>query len=70
VLFRKFGSRAWNDLWLARRAKLTPGKQVIGDRVAIYVIYAPSGIQPSHLAALQSIASAGYSAVVVSNTPL
>lgn len=70
IAFRRHLSRALNDHLLARRHKLSKGHQPLGDRIVIYVIYAPNGLSPSHLGALESIAQAGYSAVVVANCHL
>ncbi len=70
VAFRRFGSRSWNDLFLARLSRRHKGSQALGDRVAIYVIYAPKGISPSHIDALKNMAQAGYAALVIANSRL
>jgi hypothetical protein len=67
IIFRRHGSRIWNDHVLARYRRVSTGRSPLGDRVVIYVIFAPQGILPSHISALSCIAAAEYSPVVVAN---
>ncbi len=67
ILFRRHGSRFWNDRVLARHRKLSAGKQEMGKMVVVYVVFAPNGILPSHRNTLAKVCAAGYATVVVAN---
>lgn len=58
------------DLRKARLMRITPGALTQGDEIAIYLIYAPGGVQPSHRHMLSELVRAGISPLVVSNLPL
>jgi len=58
------------DTFLARGLIRTEGNGPITEKVAIYVIYAPTGLCESHIRSVEYITSRGYGVVVVSNAQL
>jgi hypothetical protein len=58
------------DLRKSRLMRVTQGVQPQGKEIAVYLIFAPDGVQPSHLHMLGELARAGISPLVVSNLPL
>ena len=58
------------DLRKSRLMRVTQGARPQGTEIAVYLIYAPGGLQPSHLHMLSELARAGISPLVVSNLPL
>ena len=58
------------DLRKSRLMRVTQGARPQGKEIAVYLIYAPGGVQPSHLHMLSELARAGISPLVVSNLPL
>lgn len=70
ILFRLYLSRIFNDVILSRRRTVSVGSKSGQDRVVIYVVFSPEGVQISHLHALDCISEAGYSALVVVNNSL
>lgn len=58
------------DLRKSRLMRVTQGALPQGREIAVYLIYAPGGVQPSHLHMLSELVRAGISPLVVSNLPL
>jgi hypothetical protein len=58
------------DLRKSRLMRMTQGVVAQGKEIAIYLIYAPGGVQGSHLHMLSELVRAGISPIVVSNLPL
>lgn len=65
-----FFTTLYNDHVLNRRITIIGDRESPPPKVAIYVIYPKHGILESHLAAVECIANAGYSPLIVSNLPL
>lgn len=65
-----FFSNLYNDLYYSRRRKISQGRLPSSNKIAIYLIFPKTGIQGSHLAALDYIYRKGYAPLVVSNSPL
>ena len=63
-------TRPYNDHVQNRRITIIGDRESTPPKVAIYVIYPKLGILESHLAAVECIANAGYSPLIVSNLPL
>ncbi|MFD1193907.1 rhamnan synthesis F family protein [Seohaeicola saemankumensis] len=58
------------DLRKSRLMRISQGALMQSDEVAIYLIYAPQGVQASHHHMLSEMLRAGISPIVVSNLPL
>lgn len=58
------------DLRKSRLMPVTQGDVPQGKEIAVYLIYAPGGVQPSHMHMLSELVRAGISPIVVSNLPL
>lgn len=58
------------DLRKSRLMRVTQGGVPQGKEIAVYLIYAPGGVQPSHMHMLSELVRAGISPIVVSNLPL
>ena len=65
-----FFTTYYNDYVLNRRITIIGDRESVPPKVAIYVIYPKIGVLESHFAAVECIANAGYSPLVVSNLPL
>jgi Rhamnan synthesis protein F len=50
--------------------RISPGRQALTDRVAVFVVFQPRGLAGSILLTLRHLRSNGYSVLVVSNGPL
>ena len=66
----RYTATPFYDLFLARRIIKTEGALQPSDRIAVYLVYPSSGVQPSHLVSLQNIIDSGYTPLVVSNIAL
>ncbi|WP_375570055.1 rhamnan synthesis F family protein [Seohaeicola saemankumensis] len=58
------------DFRKSRLMRVTQGALPQGREIAVYLIFAPDGVQGSHLHMLSELARAGISPLVVSNLPL
>lgn len=62
--------RRWHDLRRRVRLRSSPGIDLAADKVAIYLVYQPTGLQASTLLACRHLRAQGYSPLVISNAPL
>lgn len=58
------------DVVHGKKVRRTPGQMAATQKIAIYLIFPQSGLQGSHLRALNYLNAKGYAPVVVSNVPL
>jgi hypothetical protein len=69
LIWEPFVQRRY-DRSRAKHLIVTPGAQTLQKKIAIYLIYQPSEILASTLETCRTLDRAGYSLLVVSNTPL
>ena len=62
--------RRWHDSHRSTRLKSSDGAAPLADKVAIYLIYQPQGLQASTLLACRHLRGQGYCPLVISNAPL
>jgi hypothetical protein len=60
----------WYDRNRAAQIKVESGKMAQRDRVAIFLLFQPKGLQNSTLMTCRILNDAGYSVLAISNTPL
>ena len=62
--------RANHNRWLTNVAQPLPGKRILGNKVAIVVLFQPKGVAASVFLMCDHLISQGYSPFILSNGPL
>ncbi|VCU62092.1 Lipopolysaccharide biosynthesis protein-like (plasmid) [Tritonibacter mobilis] len=70
VIYEYLFLRVLYDYRASREMKVSEGSRSITGEVAIYLVYAPKGVQPSHLDMLKVMTAENITPIVVSNLPL
>lgn len=63
-------AQRWHDHHFAARTRITSGAQIVGAKMAIYLIYQPQGLSASTVSTCAHLTEAGYAVLLVSNAPL
>ena len=62
--------RLMHDLRKSRTSRITPGAQLRGPKVALFLLFQPKGLLPSTFETCRHLMSKGFSCLIVSNTAL
>ncbi|MDZ4308961.1 MAG: rhamnan synthesis F family protein [Cypionkella sp.] len=62
--------RMMHDRSKSRTSRITPGAQVRGPKVVVFLLYQPKGLLPSTFETCRHLAAKGFSCLIVSNAAL